>query len=147
MKNAPITLIFGILLLSACQKEPVLIPTTPPIVEDAIATDRVADFEFLIETNQCLTDKVNISVTIENPQLYGFLWEINGNKAGHFLALEGCHCGTSAAITVSRLSDGVRIKRAITLPSCTANTSPIIPTKEIETELLIDDIPIKVVRQ
>lgn len=144
MKNAPTFLTFSCLFLFiACQKEPILTPTTPPIIEDEIATDRAVPFEFTIQKEQCLISKVNVFVTIKNPQLYGYLWEVNGKKEGHLQDLEGCRCGTSATVTVMRFSDGIRIKRSIDLPTC-STTPPILPNTATEKYFLPNDAQVAV---
>jgi len=143
MKNPQIIFIFTLFLFCSCEKEPILTPTTPPIVEKDVATDRAVPFEFTIQKTPCLLEKVNVSVDIENPNSYGFLWQVDGNKEGHLQKLDGCQCGNAATVTVTRLSDGARIKRSIGLPSCSAPLSPhstVEPNKELGSAAILTAI-------
>lgn len=142
MKKPQIIFALTLFFFWSCEKEPIITPitpTTPPIVEKDAATDRAVPFEFSIQKTPCLVEKIQVSVDIENPNLYGFLWQVDGNKEGHLQKLEGCRCGTSATVTVTRFSDGSRIKKSIMLPQCNTTVS-IVPSVEPSKELIPTDI-------
>ena len=61
---------------------------------------------------------VQFDLHISQPELYFFLWEINGRPGGHTPQIADCHCGQEASIRVMRLSDGISVTRSLSLPPC-----------------------------
>lgn len=77
-------------------------------------------FNFNLIASHCIAGGVGLSVDIENPSEYAFLWEINGGHGGHDMSTLTCLCGDSATVYIMRLADGVSISKSIALPPCGA---------------------------
>ena len=86
MRHPIILLTISILIFCSCEKE-VLEVTHNPVDQLEAATINTersqTAFEFSVVKQACFNDKVMLSVTIDNPGDYGFLWEINGQPNGH----------------------------------------------------------------
>ncbi len=78
-------------------------------------------FDFTLKLKTCEDGNVNVQIDILHPQLYGILWKLNGQKAGHGKSLS-CVCGKKAEVRVMRFSDGLAITKSITLPVCTSKS-------------------------
>ena len=75
-------------------------------------------FSFTLMTSHCIAGGVGVTVDIENPSEYTFLWEVNGNHGGHDISTLPCLCGGTATVHVTRLADGVSMSKSIVLPVC-----------------------------
>ena len=96
-------------LFQACQKEALTLPTT---------------FEVSIDVTHCINGGSLLSVSMPNPELYGYLWEVNDHHGGHDNQTLGCQCVETATVRVTRLVDGVRVDKSIELTnSCSSKES------------------------
>jgi hypothetical protein len=82
-------------------------------------------FYFDVLQSTCTREGVTLEVFMPGndirPGEYTFLWEIDGNKAGHAQRQE-CVCGSKATVTVTQSSTGKRAVREIILPrACGSN--------------------------
>lgn len=75
-------------------------------------------FTFEVQNNYCTQDGVNLRVQIDHPERYSFKWAIDGNHAGHNSYTPGCVCGNTATVFITRLSDGLSLRKTIDLPQC-----------------------------
>ena len=75
-------------------------------------------FKFSLSINHCIAGGVGASVSIENPEEYSFLWEVNDNPGGHDISTLPCLCGGDARVTIMRRKDGVKLSKSIALPPC-----------------------------
>ncbi len=120
----PIALLtISIFIFCSCEKEAIEITHNPVDLLEAKNTTTNAErsqtiFEFSVLKHSCFQDKIALSVNIENPSAYGFLWEVNGGHGGHQQKMVGCYCGESATVSVMRLSDGITASSTVNLPSC-----------------------------
>lgn len=78
---------------------------------------------FTLVLNNCFAGGSGVSVNINNPQNYAFLWEVNGNPSGHNISTSGCDCGGTAKVTVTRLADGQSLSKSVNLPACNSATN------------------------
>ncbi|MDX2071823.1 MAG: hypothetical protein SFV55_25545 [Haliscomenobacter sp.] len=78
---------------------------------------------FTLVLNNCFAGGAGVTVNINNPQNYAFLWEVNGNPGGHNISTSGCDCGGMAKVTVTRLADGQSLSKSVNLPACNTATN------------------------
>lgn len=101
-------------LFQSCDKAPLL-----SLAE--LENELPATFEVSIDVVQCIDGGNLLSVAMSNPELYGYLWEVNGNHGGHHNETFGCQCVENATIQVTRLADGLRVDKSIELrASCSS---------------------------
>ena len=65
----------------------------------------------------CINGGTLLSVTMPNPELYGYLWEVNEQHGGHHNETVGCQCIKKATVQVTRLADGLSIIESTELTS------------------------------
>ena len=73
---------------------------------------------FSLTINNCFAGGISVSVNIENPKEYTFLWEVDGNHGGHDVSTLPCLCGTTAKVYITHLETGAMLSKSIALPSC-----------------------------
>ena len=101
-------------LFQSCDKAPLL-----SLAE--LENELPATFEVSIDVAQCFNGGSLLAVTMPNPELYGYLWEVNGEHGGHHNETFGCECVENATIRVTRLADGLRVDKSIELTdSCSS---------------------------
>lgn len=104
-------------LFQSCDKAPLL--SLPELENELPAT-----FEVSIDVAQCINGGSLLSVSMPNPELYGYLWEVNGKAGGHHNETLGCQCVENATVRVTRLADGLRVIKSIELTaSCSSDES------------------------
>jgi len=104
-------------LFQSCDKE-----NLSPLAE--LEQELTATFEVSIAVTDCFNEGSLLSVTIPNPELYGYLWEVNGQHGGHHNETAGCQCIEKATVQVMRLSDGLRVEKSIELnTNCSSNST------------------------
>lgn len=84
----------------------------------AARTTQSIPFHFALITSHCIAGGIGLSVDIENPSEYAFLWEVNGNYGEHDISTSSCLCGDSATVHIMRLADGVSVSKSVALPGC-----------------------------
>jgi hypothetical protein len=113
----------------SCEKESFIPALTPEPVEPRNLAEaehmprekahmQDSAFVFDIQENYCTQDGVHLSVLIDRPENYSFKWAIDGNHAGHNSYTPGCVCGNTATVFITRLSDGLSLRKTIDLPQC-----------------------------
>ncbi|GEM_PF-5766425 len=116
MKVTSFCLLLSIFCLIACEKEAI---TTSALLEKEQVTDHSKfPFDFDILKQACLLNGVNLTIAINNPKHYRYLWEINNQHGGHNIQPTACHCGTAATVRVTRISDGKSLHKSVGLPAC-----------------------------
>lgn len=79
------------------------------------------EFSFGLEMDYCFAGGATVRVNIANMERYAFLWSVDGNHGGHGSSTLECICGGSAKVEVTRLADGMKAVRKISLPACANN--------------------------
>jgi hypothetical protein len=116
-------------LMTSCEKESFTPAPTPPLTVHSNVAEaehalkdkthvQEAAFDFDIEKSYCTLDGVSLNVNIERPEAYAFKWAIDGNHGGHNRFSPTCVCGNSATVFITRLSDGMSLRKTIDLPGC-----------------------------
>ncbi len=104
-------------LFQSCDKAPLL---SLPELENELPTT----FEVSIDVVHCVNGGNLLSVEMPNPELYGYLWEVNEQASGHHTETSGCQCVENATVRVTRLADGLRVSKFIELTaSCSSDES------------------------
>ena len=104
-------------LFQSCDKEALL-----PIAE--LENELPTTFEVSIDVSHCFNGGSLLSISMPNPELYGYLWEVNGHHGGHHNETIGCQCVENATVRVTRLADGLKVDKSIELTaSCSASES------------------------
>ena len=117
-------LIVATLFFSSCEKSNLEYIATPVEKTTSNLQNSPAQvpMNFTLVLNHCFAGGAGVSVNIDNPQNYAFLWEVNGNPGGHSISTSGCDCGGTAKVTVTRLSDGQSMSKSVNLLACNAAT-------------------------
>ena len=121
---ANLVCIYGLCLgvsMFSCEKADFTLTKSVPssVGPNAVAkTTQSIPFYFALITSHCIAGGIGLTVDIENPSEYAFLWEVNGNHGGHEISTLPCLCGDSATVHVMRLADGVSISKSVALPGC-----------------------------
>lgn len=106
-------------LFQSCDKAPLLSLTE-------LENELPATFEVSIDVAHCINGGSLLFVAMPNPELYGYLWEVNGKDGGYHNETLGCQCVENATIQVMRLADGLRVNKSIELTaSCSSNQSSL----------------------
>ncbi len=104
-------------LFLSCDKAPLLSPAE-------LDNEQPTTFEVSIDVAQCFNGGSQLFVSMPNPELYGYLWEVNGKAGGHHNQTSGCQCVENATVRVTRLADGLRVNKSIELiASCLSDES------------------------
>lgn len=104
-------------LFQACDKAPLL---SLAELENELPTT----FEVSIGVTHCINGGSLLSVEMPNPELYGYLWDVNGYHGGHHNETLNCQCVETATVRVTRLADGLRVSKSIELTnSCSSKES------------------------
>jgi hypothetical protein len=111
--------ICAFLCCSSCEKSNLDYIATPvdqtvPSLEPYLRTTP----EFSLVIQRCVAGGAAVTVNIDNPHKYSFLWEINGHPGGHGVRTASGICGGIAKVTVTRLADGESMSKSVTLPTC-----------------------------
>jgi hypothetical protein len=77
---------------------------------------------FDIQVADCYAGGQSLEVVIDSPDLYGFLWEVDGSHGGHASSIE-CACGATARVRVMSLADGESVYRSVELLPCEMDDS------------------------
>jgi hypothetical protein len=115
-------LIVAILCFSSCEKSTLENIATPIDSTTSSLQNRPIQIpmNFTLVLNNCFAGGAGVSVNIDNPQNYAFIWEVNGNPGGHYISTSSCDCGGTAKVTVTRLADGQSLSKSVNLPTCNA---------------------------
>lgn len=118
-------LIVATLCFNSCEKSTLEYIATPIDSTTSSLQNRPTQIpmNFTLVLNNCFAGGAGVSVNIEQPQNYAFLWEVNGNPGGHNISTSGCDCGGTAKVTVTRLADGQSLSKSVNLPACNAATN------------------------
>lgn len=117
-------LIVATLCFSSCEKSTLEYIATPIDSTTGSLQNRSTQIpmNFTLALNYCFAGGAGVSVNIDNPQNYAYIWEINGSSGGHYISTSSCNCGGTAKVTVTRLADGQSMSKSVNLPACnTAN--------------------------
>ena len=117
-----IVLFVATLCFSSCEKSTLEYIATPIDSTTSSLQNRPTQIpmNFTLVLNNCFAGGAGVSVNIDSPQNYTFLWEVNGNPGGHYISTSGCDCGGTAKVTVTRLTDGQSLSKSVNLPACNA---------------------------
>lgn len=116
MRNVFILLTFSLSLLTACEKETIMTTALSKMEQATNRSSRPFDFDILKQA--CFVENIALSIMIENPNHYRYLWEINNKHGGHHIQPASCQCGTAATVRVTRISDGISLYKSVELPAC-----------------------------
>ena len=126
---AVIVLILALFPMFSCEKE----SFAPSIAPESVEYPNLAEAEHIpkekdplqetpfsleVYKNYCTQDGVHLSIQIDRPEDYSFKWAIDGNHAGHNSYTPACVCGNTATVFITRLSDGLSLRKTIDLPQC-----------------------------
>jgi len=102
-------------LFQSCDKEQL-----SPLSE--LENNLPTTFEVSINATECINGGTLLSARMPNPELYNYLWEVNGKHGGHHSQTKGCQCIKEATVRVMRLADGLSVNNAIQLTSSCASS-------------------------
>jgi hypothetical protein len=118
-------LIVATLFFSSCEKSNLEYIATPVEKTTSNLQNRPAQvpMNFTLVLNNCFAGGAGVSVNIEKPQNYSYLWEVNGAPGGHYISTSSCNCGGIAKVTVTHLADGLSMSKSVNLPACNSVTN------------------------
>jgi hypothetical protein len=126
---AVIVLILALFPMFSCEKASFVPALAPELVEPNNLAEaehmprektymQDSAFVFDIQESYCTQDGVHLNVLIDRLENYSFMWAIDGSHAGHNSYTPGCVCGNTATVFITRLSDGLSLRKTIDLPQC-----------------------------
>jgi len=120
-----IVLFVATLFFSSCEKSNLEYIATPTEKTTSNLQNRPTQIpmNFTLVINNCFAGGAGVSVNIDTPQNYAFLWEVNGNPGGHYISTSSCNCGGIAKVTVTRLANGLSMSKSVNLPACNSITN------------------------